>query len=40
MDVRRLKWGVVGLHTLFAVHLMTAVKSSDYKSSTDNLISK
>lgn len=40
MDGRRLRWGEVGLPTLFAVHLMTAVKSSDYKSSTDNLISK
>jgi len=41
MDGRRLRLGAaVGLHTLFAVLLMTAVKSSDYKSSTDNLISK
>jgi hypothetical protein len=41
MDGKRLRWGaVVGLHKLLAVHLMAAVKSSDYKSSTDNLISK
>jgi len=40
MDGRRLRWGVVGLHRLFAVHLMTPAKSSDYKSSTDNLISE
>jgi hypothetical protein len=40
MDGRRMRWGVAGLHNLFAVHLMAAVKSSDYKSSTDNLISK
>jgi len=40
MDGRRVRLGVVDLHTVFAVHLMTAVKSSDYKSSTDNLISK
>jgi hypothetical protein len=40
MDGRRVRWGIVGLHAVFVVHLMTAVESSDYKSSTDNLISK